>query len=49
VGANFDIWPPDTPTFAALVEARRNRQDEWYKVPAGYIDVCNVPIPVRAR
>ena len=47
--ANIEIMRTDTPTFAALVEARRNRQDEWYKVPAGYIDVCNVPIPVRAR
>jgi cyclophilin family peptidyl-prolyl cis-trans isomerase len=45
--ANIEIMRTDTPTFAALVEARRNRQDEWYKVPAGYIDVCNVPIPVR--
>jgi peptidylprolyl isomerase len=38
----------DTPTFAALVEARRNRSDEWYKVPAGKIELCNVPLPVRA-
>jgi len=38
----------DTPTFAALVEARRNRRDEWYKVPAGKIELCNVPLPVRA-
>ena len=45
--ANIEIMRTDTPTFAALIEARRNRQDEWYKVPAGYIDVCNVPIPVR--
>ena len=37
----------DTPTFAAYVEARRNRHEEWFKVPAGHIDVCNVPIPVR--
>ena len=33
----------------ALVEARRNRRDEWYKRPAGHIDLCNVPIPVRTR
>jgi peptidylprolyl isomerase len=46
---DIEVMRTDTPTFAALVEARRNRQDEWYKVPAGYIDVCNVPIPVRAR
>ncbi len=37
----------DTPTFQALVEARRNRRDDWYKRPAGYIDLCNAPLPVR--
>ena len=47
--ANIEMLRTDTPSFAALVEARRNRQDEWYLVPAGYIDVCNVPIPVRTR
>jgi peptidylprolyl isomerase len=45
---NLEVLRTDTPTFTALVESRRNRQDEWYKVPAGHIDVCNVPIPVRA-
>ena len=44
----LEILRTDTPTFAALVESRRNRSDDWYKVPAGKIDVCNVPIPVRA-
>jgi len=38
----------DTPLFDELVEARRNRKDEWYKRPAGHIDLCNVPLPVRA-
>ena len=38
----------DTPLFAAVVEARRNRRDDWYKVPAGHIDLCNVPLPARA-
>ena len=38
----------DTPLFTAVVEARRNRRDDWYKVPAGHIDLCNVPLPVRA-
>jgi peptidylprolyl isomerase len=45
--ANIEVLRTDTPTFDALVEARRNRRDDWYKVPAGHIDVCNVPIPVR--
>jgi len=44
----LEILRTDTPTFAALVESRRNRSDDWYKHPAGRIDLCNVPIPVRA-
>jgi peptidylprolyl isomerase len=43
----IEVLRTDTATFAALVEARRNRKDDWYKVPAGYIDLCNVPLPVR--
>ncbi len=37
----------DSASFTALVEARRNRRDEWYKVPAGHIDLCSLPLPVR--
>jgi peptidylprolyl isomerase len=43
----LEVLRTDTPTFAALVESRRNRRDEWFKRPAGRIDVCNVPIPAR--
>jgi peptidylprolyl isomerase len=39
----------DTQTFTEYVDARRNRHEEWFKVPAGHVDVCNVPIPVRPR
>ncbi len=45
--AALEVLRTDTQTFTDLVESRRNRQDEWYKVPAGRIDVCNVPLPVR--
>lgn len=45
----IEVLRTDTPTFTALIESRRNRRDEWYKVPAGRIDVCNVPLPVRAK
>jgi peptidylprolyl isomerase len=38
----------DTATFSALVESRRNRSDDWYKVPAGKIGLCSVPLPARA-
>ena len=45
----LEVLRTDTPTFTAYVEARRNRREEWFKVPAGHVDVCNVPIVVRAR
>ncbi|MCJ7452431.1 MAG: peptidylprolyl isomerase [Steroidobacteraceae bacterium] len=45
----LEVMRTDTPTFEALVESRRNRQDDWYKVPAGHIELCNVPIPVRPQ
>jgi peptidylprolyl isomerase len=44
----LQVLRTDTPLFTALVEARRNRRDDWYKVPAGHIDLCNVPLPARA-
>lgn len=47
--SNLEIMRTDTPTFAALVESRRNRREEWFKVQAGHIELCNVPISVRAR
>ncbi|MGD9596822.1 MAG: peptidylprolyl isomerase [Steroidobacteraceae bacterium] len=43
----LELLRTDTPLFAQLVALRRDRTDEWYKVPAGYIDLCNVPLPVR--
>jgi peptidylprolyl isomerase len=44
---NLEVLRTDTPTFLAYLEARRNRREEWFKVPAGRVDVCNVPVPVR--
>jgi peptidylprolyl isomerase len=46
--APLEVLRTDTPTFEALVESRRNRRDDFYKRPAGHIDLCNVPLPVRA-
>ena len=45
--ARLEVIRTDTATFAALVESRRNRRDDWYKVPAGHVELCNVPIVVR--
>ena len=43
----LQVLRTDTPLFQELVEARRNRRDDFYKRPAGHIDLCNVPMPVR--
>jgi len=45
----LEVMRTDTQTFADLVEARRNRREEWFKVPAGHIELCNVPLVVRPR
>ncbi|MFO1498714.1 MAG: peptidylprolyl isomerase [Verrucomicrobiota bacterium] len=41
------VMRTDTATFQALVESRRNRPEEWFKVRAGRIEIANVPVPVR--
>lgn len=47
--SRLEILRTDTPTFKAIVAAQRNRGGDWYKVPAGYINLCNVPLPVRTQ
>jgi peptidylprolyl isomerase len=46
---NLEVMRTDTPAFSALIESRRNRPEAFFVVPAGHIDLCNVPIPVRER
>lgn len=46
---NLEVLRTGTPAFAALVESRRNRPEEFFKVQAGRIEICNVPIAVRER
>ena len=37
----------ESASFARYVEARANRHDAFYIRPAGGVDVCNAPVPVR--
>jgi peptidylprolyl isomerase len=37
----------DTATWTSYVEALRNRHESWFKVPAGRVGVCNIPLQVR--
>lgn len=43
----LEVLRSSSDSFARLVEARRNRQGDFYKMPAGAINLCNVPLPVR--
>jgi peptidylprolyl isomerase len=45
--SNLEVIRTETATFRALIESRRNRPEEFFKVAAGRIDLCNVPIAVR--
>jgi peptidylprolyl isomerase len=47
VRPRIEVLRTDTQTFRDAVEARRNRVDEFYRRPAGHVDLCNVPVPVR--
>ncbi|WP_346949903.1 peptidylprolyl isomerase, partial [Dyella sp.] len=44
---NIEVLRTDSATFAALIEAKRNRRDDFYRNPAGKIDLCSINIPVR--
>ncbi|MHC9085167.1 peptidylprolyl isomerase [Luteimonas sp. RIT-PG2_3] len=43
----LEVLRTDTPLFDAVIESRRNRRDDWYKRPAGQIDLCNISVPTR--
>jgi peptidylprolyl isomerase len=45
----LEVLRTDTPTFQQLIEARRNRVEEWFQVPVGRVDIGNVPVPMRAK
>jgi peptidylprolyl isomerase len=43
----YQVLRSDAPTFAAYVAARANRRDAFFVQPAGAVDLCNAPVPVR--
>ena len=47
--APLEMLRTDTPLFERLIEARRNRREEWFQVPAGKIEIGNVPLPTRLK
>ena len=43
----FEYLAETSPSFAAYLRARKNRDDAFYRVAAGGVDLCNVQVPVR--
>jgi len=43
----LEVMRTDTAAYQALIKSRRNRRDQWFQVPAGRVELGNVPIPVR--
>ncbi len=44
----LEVMRTDSKSFAQVIAARRNRSETWFVHPAGRVDVCNVPVPLRA-
>ncbi len=44
---SFQYMDTASPTFARYLHIRRNRDDDFYRVAAGGVDICNVQVPVR--
>ena len=43
----FEYLDTEGATFARYADARANRRDPFFIVPAGGADICNIPVPVR--
>ncbi len=43
----LQVLRTDTMLFHRLIESRRNRYEGWFHRPAGYVEIGNVPVPVR--
>ncbi|WP_189621186.1 peptidylprolyl isomerase [Novosphingobium colocasiae] len=43
----YEYLSTESASFAAYADKRANRKDDFYIRPAGGVDICNVPVPVR--
>jgi peptidylprolyl isomerase len=44
---SFQVMDTKAAAFTAYVNARANRKDDFFIRPAGGVDLCNAPVPVR--
>jgi peptidylprolyl isomerase len=45
----FEYLATDSDSFAAYADARANRRDAFFNIPAGGADICNIPVPIRRK
>ena len=45
----LEVMREDSRSFARLLDARRNRHDDFIRFSTGFTDICSVPVPVRKR
>jgi cyclophilin family peptidyl-prolyl cis-trans isomerase len=45
----YEYLSTESTSFAKYADARANRRDPFFNVPAGGADICNIPVPVRRK
>ena len=43
----FEVLRSDSLSFSAYLTGRANRGGDFFRTPAGGVDLCNAPVPVR--
>lgn len=43
----YEYLSEKSASFAAYLDKRANRKDDFYIQPAGGVDICNAPVPIR--
>ena len=46
---SYEVLRSDHPAFGAYITGRANRGGDFFDVPAGGVDICNAPVPVRKK
>ena len=46
---HFEMMDTSGKDFAAYAKARANREDDFFNIPAGGADICNVSVPIRRK
>lgn len=45
----LEVLDSNSASFRQLISARRYRREPWFLAPTGRLELCNLPLPIRAR